>query len=220
MFFACSIAHAGNQSKSTKESGMESNKNTNTENVYIFLFNGFSDWEIAYLTPELRKSKKIALKYFTIDGLEIISAGGFKIIPDLSIKELNPSEISVLILPGGTAWEENSIKGIDNLLETLNSEKKTIGAICGATTYLGQKGYLDGVKHTSNALEYLQYIAPNYKGEKEYQSDLAVTCGNIVTANGIAPIEFAREIFRRINLNSEIEIEKWFQLFKNGIWTK
>ena len=220
MLFACSIAHAGNQNKSTKESRMEPNKNTNTENVYVFLFNGFSDWEIAYLTPELRKSKKIVLKYFTLDGQEIISAGGFKIIPDLSIEELNPAEISVLILPGGTAWEENSIKGIDNLVETLNSNKKTIGAICGATTYLGQKGYLDGVKHTSNALGYLQYIAPNYKGEKKYQPDLAVTDGNIVTANGTAPIEFAREIFGKINLNSEKEIEKWFQLFKNGIWTE
>ena len=194
--------------------------NTNTENVYIFLFDGFSDWEIAYLTPELKKSKKIVLKYFTIDGLEIISAGGFRITPDLSIKELNPAKISVLILPGGAAWEEKSIKGIDSLVETLNSEKRIIAAICGATTYLGQKGYLDEVKHTSNALEYLQYIAPNYKGKKGYQSDFSVTGENIVTANGIAPIEFAREIFRKINLNSERDIEKWFQLFKNGIWTE
>jgi putative intracellular protease/amidase len=194
--------------------------NTNTENVYIFLFDGFSYWEIAYLTPELKKSKKIVLKYFTIDGLEIISAGGIRITPDLSIKELNPAKISVLILPGGTAWEEKSIKGIDSLVETLYSEKIIIAAICGATTYLGQKGYLDEVKHTSNALEYLQYIAPNYKGKKGYQSDLSVTDGNIVTANGIAPIEFAREIFRKINLNSEQDIEKWFQLFKNGIWSE
>ena len=45
---------------SKKESRMEPNKkkNTNTENVYIFLFDGFSDWEIAYLTPELKKAKK------------------------------------------------------------------------------------------------------------------------------------------------------------------
>lgn len=57
-----------------------------TENVYIFLFNGFSDWEIAYLTPELKKSKKTDLKYFTIDCSEITSVGGLKITPDLSIE--------------------------------------------------------------------------------------------------------------------------------------
>ena len=195
-------------------------KYSDTENVYVFLFDGFSDWEIAYLTPELRKNQKTVLKYFTIDGLEIISAGGLKITPDLSIEQLNPDNVSVLILPGGTAWEEKSIKGIDSLVETLNSENKTIAAICGATTYLGQKGYLDEVKHTSNALDYLKYIAPNYKGEKEYQSNFSVTDENIITANGVAPIEFARDIFIKINLNSEKDIEKWFQLFKNGIWTE
>ncbi len=102
---------------------MEPNKKeyTNTENVYIFLFDGFSDWEIAYLTPELRKSQKTVLKYFTIDGLEIISTGGFKITPDLSIEELNPDNISVLVLPGGTAWEEKSTKEIDKLIEISNS---------------------------------------------------------------------------------------------------
>lgn len=187
-------------------------------NVYVFLFKGFSDWEIAYLTPELVKSKKIVLKYFTIDGLEVVSAGGLKIIPDLSIDGINPREVSALILPGGETWGERTVKGIDTLVEMLNSKNKIIAAICGATTYLGQMGYLDQVKHTSNALGYLQYVSPNYKGEANYKSDLSVTGGNIITANGTAPIEFAQSIFKKLELNSEKNIEKWYQLFKNGIW--
>ncbi|MEE9430084.1 MAG: type 1 glutamine amidotransferase family protein [Melioribacteraceae bacterium] len=190
-----------------------------TENIYIFLFNGFSDWEISYLTPELKKSKKISLKFFSIDGLEITSVGGLKIIPDLSIKQLDIDNISILVLPGGSAWEEKSIKGIDKLVETLYAKNKTIAAICAATTFLGQKGYLDNVKHTSNALDYLKYIAPEYKGETKYQSEFSLTDKNIITANGTAPIEFAREIFKKIKLHNRVDIEKWFQLFKNGIWT-
>jgi putative intracellular protease/amidase len=128
--------------------------------------------------------------------------------------------ISVLILPGGSAWEEKSIKGIDGLVEKLYSKNIMIASICSATTFLGQKGYLDNVKHTSNAVDYLKYIAPEYKGEKKYQSDLAVTDKNIITANGFSPIEFTREVFKSIELKSEADIEKWFQLFKNGIWTE
>lgn len=191
-----------------------------TENVYVFLFNGFSDWEIAYLTPELKKSKKTDLKYFTIDGSEITSVGGLKITPDLSIEQLNLDNISVLVLPGGNAWEEKPIKGIDKLVETLHSKNKTIAAICAATTFLGQKGYLDNVKHTSNALDYLKHMAPEYKGEKKYQSYFSVTDKNIITANGISPIEFAREIFKKTKLHNQKDIEKWFQLFKNGIWAE
>ena len=146
--------------------------------------------------------------------------GGLKITPDLSIQEIDLDTVSALILPGGSAWEEKSIKGLDGLVEKLYSKNIMIASICSATTFLGQKGYLDNIKHTSNAVDYLKYIAPKYKGEKKYQSDLVVTDKNIITANGFSPIEFTREVFKSIELKSEDDIEKWFQLFKNGIWTE
>ena len=189
------------------------------KSIYIFLFDGFSDWEISYLTPELEKSEKIELKYFSSDGKNVKSMGGLIITPHYSIDQIDFSEILALILPGGLAWETNSINGIDKLVEKLHAENKSIGAICGATIYLGQKGYLDHIKHTSNALFYLQNFAKDYKGENNYKDELVVKDKNLITANGIAPIEFAREIFKTIELHSETDIEKWFQLFKNGIWT-
>jgi putative intracellular protease/amidase len=72
-------------------------------NVYVFLFEGFADWEIAYLMPELKKSEKINLKTFTIDGSSITSMGGLKIAPDFSLAELETNENSLLVLPGGDA---------------------------------------------------------------------------------------------------------------------
>lgn len=188
--------------------------------VYIFLFNGFSDWEISYLTPELKKSEKIELQYFSIDGKNLKSMGGLNISPDFSIDQVDSDKISILILPGGSAWENDSINGIDKLIEKLNKENKTIGAICGATTYLAREGYLDNLEHTSNALFYLQNFAENYDGKDYYKDDLAVTDKNLITANGIAPIEFTREILKKVELYEEKDIEKWFQLFKNGIWTE
>ncbi|QNK64743.1 glutamine amidotransferase [Pedobacter sp. PAMC26386] len=192
---------------------------TALKHVYIFLFDDYSDWEIAYLMPELFKSKKIRLKTFTVDGISIVSMGGLKITPDLSLQQVKSEEVSVLVLPGGTAWGEKRINGIDKLVEELNTTGKTIAAICDATIYLGEKGYLDDISHTSNDLDYLQSSAPDYKGGKNYKSALAVSDKNFITANGIAPIEFAVEIFRKIKLYSEADIQKWFQLFKNGIWT-
>ncbi len=190
------------------------------ESVYVFLFDGFSDWEISYLTPELKKSDKIELKYFSIDGKSVTSMGGLNITPDFSVGEISSNDISVLILPGGSPWENNSIKGIDEIVKKLYYENKIIGAICAATTYLANKGYLDNIEHTSNALFYLQNMAKEYKGKANYKDQLAVTDKNLITANGIAPIEFAREVFKKVALYDEKSIEKWFQLFKNGIWTE
>ncbi|MEQ8945967.1 MAG: type 1 glutamine amidotransferase family protein [Balneola sp.] len=192
----------------------------NKKGVYIFLFDGFSDWEISFLTPELQKSEKIDLKYFSINGEVIKSMGGLTITPDYSIDQINPENISVLILPGGVAWEDNSITGIDELTEKLHKTNKTIGAICGATTYLARKGYLENLDHTSNALFYLKNFVKEYNGEANYTDELAVTHQNLITANGIGPIEFAREVFKKVELHSEEEIEKWFQLFKNGEWSE
>ncbi len=33
--------------------------------MFIFLFDGFSDWEIAYLTPEIKKNNAFDLVYFS-----------------------------------------------------------------------------------------------------------------------------------------------------------
>jgi len=187
-------------------------------NVYVFLFDGFADWEIAYFMPELKKSEKINLKTFTIDGASITSMGGVKITPDFSLAEVEASENSLLVLPGGNAWEKGEITGIDDLVKTFYERNYAIAAICGATFYLGEKGFLDGIKHTSNDLNYLKAVAPHYKGENNYQFEPAVTDKNTITASGISSIEFAREIVRKVNLYDENQIEKWYQLFKNGIW--
>ncbi|NAY90454.1 glutamine amidotransferase [Muricauda sp. JGD-17] len=188
--------------------------------ICVFLFDGFSDWEIAYLTPEINKSEQFGLVYFSKDGNPVKSMGGLEVKPNLSFSELKSEEIDMLVLPGGVAWEQREITMIDNLVKELIDNKKSIAAICGATFYLGQLGVLNNLHHTSNDLGYLKAVVPEYNGQENYQNKLAVTDKNIITANGIAPIEFATEIFRKIRLKSETEIEKWFQLFKNGIWSE
>ena len=186
--------------------------------VYIFLFDGFSDWKIGYLTPEIKKNKDFELVTFSQTGRAVSSMGGLKVSPDTSLDKLNPETIDALVLPGGDAWESGSLQFIGNFVRKLFNENKTIAGICAATTFLGRLGLLDDLQHTSNGLDYLKYFAVNYAGEKNYKTELAVSDQNLITATGIAPIEFAREIFMAIQLRDENYIEKWYQLFKNGVW--
>lgn len=186
--------------------------------IFIYLFEGFSDWEIAYLTPEINKSENHELIFISDNGNSVTSMGGLQVQPNSSLSEINIKEIGLLILPGGEAWENGGNTEIEKILAGTNELEKPIAAICAATTYLGKSGILDNIKHTSNDLNYLKAIAPEYNGENNYQSLLAISDKNIITANGIAPIEFAREVFNMINLYDDENREKWFQLFKNGIW--
>lgn len=188
--------------------------------IFVFLFNGFSDWEIAYLSPEIRKSDVFDLIYFSKDGKPVLSMGGLRVLPEMSLPEISTNDVYMLILPGGTTWEKGENREIDLFVKTLFTEKRTIASICAATIYLAQQGLLNNLKHTSNDLYYLKGAAPSYSGEKNYINSLAVTDENIITANGVAPIEFAREIFTELKLMKDDKIEKWFQLFKNGQWSE
>lgn len=188
--------------------------------IVVFLFDGFSDWEISYLTPEINKSEQFDLVYFSKDGNSVLSMGGLQVKPNASLSEINIEDLDMLILPGGTAWEKGEHKDLNQFAKAVFEKGKPIAAICAATAYLGQLGLLNELKHTSNDLSYLKGMAPQYQGEDNYLNSLAVTDKNIITAKGIAPIEFAREIFKTIELYSKPDTEKWFQLFKNGIWSE
>ncbi len=186
--------------------------------IYVFLFDGFSDWEIAYLTSEINRNELADLIFFSKDDKPIKSMGGLTVVPDEALKNINPDNIDLLVLPGGTHWE----KGLNNEIESLTRKvadlDKPIAAICAATTFLGQLGLLNETMHTSNDLNYLKAIAPNYAGEVHYQASLSVSDKKLITANGIAPIEFTREILKMMGLYNEEELNKWYQLYKHGIW--
>ena len=188
--------------------------------IYIFLFDGFSDWEISYLTPEINKNENFELVYFSKDGSSVSSMGRLNVKPDISLSEINIDELDMLILPGGTTWGTVENEELNQLVKAVFEKGKPVAAICAATVYLAQLGLLENLKHTSNDINYLKAIAPQYRGEENYINSLAVTGENIITANGIAPIEFAREIFEKIELYDRAGIEKWFQLFNNGIWSE
>ncbi len=186
--------------------------------ILVFLFDGYSDWETAYLSPEIFKSEKFELCYFSIDGKIVKSMGGLYVQPAFSLIDVASFDYEMLILPGGTAWEKGELAGIEDFTRTAFVKGKKIAAICAATAFLGQLGILDQIAHTSNDCGYLKACAPDYKGEEFYQNEWTVSEENIITANGVATIEFAREIFKILKLYDERQIEQWYQLYKNGIW--
>lgn len=94
-------------------------------------------------------------------------------------------------------------------------EKGTVvAAICGATLGLAKTGLLDSSYHTSNDLEYLKMIVPNYYGEKHYKREVAVNDKNLVTASGIAPLEFTVEVLRLLDVFKPEVLNLWLNLYK------
>jgi len=167
--------------------------------IYLFLFDTLADWEIGYVIAGINNPmmqinpKKFQLKSFSIDGKPIRTIGGLLITPDLSLDEVTYSDAEMLILPGGTSWDEGGNQEATDLASKFHENKIKVAAICGATLGLAKAGLLDSIQHTSNSKDYLR--SSNYQGDKYYAEDLSVSDGGIITSPGTASLEFAREIF-------------------------
>lgn len=189
--------------------------------VYLYVFDTMSDWEIGYLTAELNtgryfKKGLAPLKIVTV-GIEktpVTTMGGLKILPDIQLDELRIESADALILPGGNTWTETMHQPILKIAEKCLNEGIWVAAICGATMGLAQAGLLNSRRHTSNDLEYLKMICPNYTGEKDYQMESAVTDGKLVTASGIAPLEFTVHVLKALDVFSSQTLEAWYRLNK------
>ena len=81
-------------------------------------------------------------------------------------------------------------------------------------------GALNDVLHTSNDMNDLkQWAGSVYTGETKYIAKQSVRDKNIITANGTAPMEFAKEILLALNVASEEKVLEWYNFHKLGYYT-
>lgn len=128
-------------------------------NVYLYVFDTMSDWEVGYLIAELNSGRyfkkelpPLGVITVGIDKNAVTTMGGLKIIPSVSIDECILKNSDVFILPGGDTWMESIHDPILKKVSTFLKEEIVVAAICGATVRLANEGLLDSRRHTSNHL--------------------------------------------------------------------
>lgn len=190
--------------------------------IIFVILNGFADWEAAHLAVCVNtgvkpgRPVKYTAKTLSLTKDPVISIGGFRVLPDYDIHTL-PEDYAGLVLVGGDNWFSPEADSIVPLVEKMIRENKLVAGICNASVFLGKHGFLNHVKHTSNALDYLKNIAgEKYTGEANYIEKQAVCDGNIVTANGTAQLEFCREILYVLNADEPEIIEESYSFYKKG----
>ena len=91
-----------------------------------------------------------------------------------------------------------------------------MAAICAATLALGRAGVLDDRRHTSNARSYLPAHADGYAGAEHYVDVPVIADRHVITASGLAAVDFARAIFAELGVATADQRAMWFELFKHG----
>lgn len=167
--------------------------------IVTILTDGFADWETSLLNAVARGFYGADTAYATLDGMPVVSMGGMKVTPDLTLTDLDAAGYDALIVCGGGAWEQADAPDIGDVLRRAHKDGKVVAGICAGSYQLAKAGLLDDIAHTSNARADLE--ATGYRGAAHYRdTGEAVRDGRIVTAAGVAPVSFMTRVMEALGL--------------------
>ena len=187
--------------------------------ILFVLLPEFADWEAAPLAAAIQQNAAFCVKTAAPTREPVRSIGGFSVVPDYELCEAEHIDFAGLVLIGGKSWREADAETVKPLIRLAVERQLPIGAICDATVFLGAMGVLNEISHTSNLLEDLKnYAGTSYTGDARYICRQAVRDGLVVTANGTANLEFAKELLPLLGAMSETEAEQWYRFYKLGYY--
>ncbi|GIH79151.1 type 1 glutamine amidotransferase family protein [Planobispora longispora] len=188
--------------------------------IYHAVYETMADWETGHATAHIRNGQyhrepgRYELVTVGLTTGPVTTMGGLRVTPDVSIGSIE--DAAMLILPGAALWDEgDELAPFARKAGELLEAGVPVAAICGATAGLAREGILDARAHTSAALPYLQ-MQPGYGGAEHYVEALAVTDGDLITGTPTAPVDFAREIFAKLELYTPEVLDAWYRLFAHN----
>ena len=191
------------------------------KNIYMYIQDTMADFEHGYLMHALSlqtmlREPKIKLLTVSKEKKPIKTVGGITIVPDCDLSDIDTADIDALLLIGADSWLNNEQDDVLELASKLLQENILVGAICGATLGLAEKGILDNRYHTSNASFYLSQMSKHYQGHSYYKDEIAVQDGKLITASSAGSLLWSKLIVEELGLYSKTTVEAWFNYFSTG----
>ncbi len=195
----------------------------NNEVLYLLLPD-FAAHEIVFLSESIacdEQSIKTDPKYInkvvapTMEPVR--SCDGFRMLPNYTFDTM-PDDYAALVLIGGFGWLNAEVDSrVVPIVRRAVESGKIVGAICNAASFLAKHGFLNGICHTGNGLEQLKlWGGANYTNAAMYVHEQAVSDRRIVTANGSATLEFARELLLLLQNDTPERIGMYYRFHKQG----
>ena len=117
--------------------------------VYMLLGTGFEETE-AVAPLDLLRRAGVEVKTVGINGKTVYGSHKIGIEADITIEELNPSDLEMIILPGGLGGvaSARASKEAMSALKWAWDNEKFVAAICAGPTVLADLGITDGKNAT------------------------------------------------------------------------
>jgi transcriptional regulator GlxA family with amidase domain len=186
--------------------------------VYVLVFEGFADWQVALALSEIRRPGDWEVRTVGFSREPVTSMSGLQVLPDSSMHELDLGAVAMLILPGGHLWWPAQAEQVAALAQQVHGAGAPVAAIDEGVLAVARAGLIDHCRHTGNWAGQLGHEVPGYIGHEQFDAHvLAVSDGGVITASHLGSIEFAREIIHTLDLYSRSDREHWYRLFKHAV---
>ncbi len=198
-------------------------KNVMSNEILYVLLPDYAAHEIVFLSQAiasdemaLKENPKYVNKVVAPTMEPVKSIGGFRTLPDYSFDTMS-GDYAALVLIGGFGWAKPVADSVVPIVRDAIERGKPVGAICNAASFMAKHGFLNNIKHTGNGLDQLKiWGGESYTNAAGYVNAQAVTDSNIVTANGSATLEFAKELLLLLENDTPERIEMYYQFNKQG----
>lgn len=165
--------------------------------ILVYIYDGMATFEIALLTQLLSFTQDIEFAFVADEIRQIKDKPGFLITPQLDLKSVDIDDFDGIIIPGG--WLAHLDEQLLNIVRDMDKEQKLIAAICAAPWILAKAGVLNGRRYATSIDQWQDSHREIFQQEdpfprEGYVDSRVVRDRNIITAKGIAFIDFTMEV--------------------------
>ena len=172
----------------------------------IYIFEGMADFEVTLLAHLLVGDSAEEITVVS-DALQTICSGsGMMFKAHKTIREVDAEAVKGIIIPGG--WNKNISDDLIKLVQKLDTDNKLIAAICAGPMVLAKAGVLENRCYTTAIVEWKDKHQAFFNIDdpfprQHFRNERVVRDHNIITAKGVAFVDFA------------LEVCDYFRLFKD-----
>lgn len=146
----------------------------------VLLYNTSCIYEIVILNYFLKYAGKDVV-FASLDGNPIVSMEGYSINVSERLLNIRPSDVELMVLPGGNIAEIDN-RGVWEYLSEVRANGGLMAGICAAVDVLDHAGILQSIDSTHSV-----------------DSDV-VAADNVITARANGYVDFAIEVAKRMGL--------------------
>jgi putative intracellular protease/amidase len=172
--------------------------------ILCFVSEDMADFEVTLVLHRLKNTgrRDIVTAGYTLDP--VTSESGVRYLPDVTLADaIQLEQIEALIIPGGAIRRQ--LSSLTDLICKLDREKKLLAAICNGPQYLGRAGILAHHKFTTSysLAKIAELGSDNPFPMQNYVDQRVVRDGHVITAKGLAFVDFAFEVFTYLHIFQE-----------------